>query len=328
MSLFVVAALVVCAIAMAFAPSAFGVVYNPGNMGYVSSAPGYCGWWVGWYPSTQVYSPVPFGPSARWFNQPVSVSKFVMGGVVPTSTITPLPTGTYYLNGGPAQSFITSPTPNLLSQEGVYVLRLYGANTIGSLYESTSVVGVDRTRPKSWCDAAPVYDGSARVTITATDTLSGIELIFSSLDGASDMCTIALPASGDSAWVDAGVGSHVLTWLSIDNAGNIEGRHSATFAVNPIGFRPSLSNVRAGVSKRKVKFSGTVSPITSNATLRLLVERKIGGKWKTHANYFVLVRRYQSSWTLTKSLSKAGTFRVRAFEGTSASPKLTQFRLK
>lgn len=312
---------------VATAASAFAAPAWPAALYYSSSSPGDNAWWFGELTHT---SPVPFGNNARWFNQDVALSNFYL---MPTthpsdSTIVPLATGTYTPVGGADQSFASTTTPVHLTRDGVYVFNLAGVNASSTAFVATASVGIDRTRPASWSDAVPIYDGTATVTISATDTLSGAEWIMYSLDGQSEYGTSTIPGNQFSTHAVAGVGSHSLSWQSVDNAGNFEGRHTVAFAVNPLGFQPTVGTVKTVVKKRKVFFAGNVSPLATSATVKLVVTRKSGAKWKSYGNYFLMVMKYHSGFGISKTFAKAGTYRVRAYEGTSASHKTTQFVVK
>jgi hypothetical protein len=89
-----------------------------------------------------------------------------------------------------------------------------------------------------------------------------------------------------------------------ENAGNFEHTHSATFAVNQTGYVPVLGKPR------------------------VTVRRLSGGVWRPFATYSVSVSRYASSYSLSKRISRAGAYRVRASEGAGASTWSKGFRIR
>jgi hypothetical protein len=234
----------------------------------------------------------------------------------------------YGLNGSALTSITASPK-RTFSAEGVYSFDATGS-LAGTSYEGTSTFGIDKTRPVSSSDVVPVYDGTATVTITDTDALSGPEYILYSLDGASDFATpTATPETTQDFSVSAVTttpGRHALTWYSVDNAGNQERWHETSFVVNAVGYKPVLGKPKVSVHKRTVVFGGSVTAATARKIVTLTVQR-LSGKTSV-ATYSVWAPKYASAYALSKYINKAGTYRVRATEGSGLSAWSNNFKIK
>jgi hypothetical protein len=88
---------------------------------------------------------------------------------------------------------------------------------------------VDETRPHTTSDAVSTYTGTATISLTATDALSGVAATYYRLDGGATTTytapvTIAPPASG--------AASHAMSFWSMDRAGNVETSTTANFTVD------------------------------------------------------------------------------------------------
>lgn len=261
-----------------------------------------------------------------WVNQPVTLSNFQLWNPAHTQQATV--TAKYYYWGSPVPY-----TGGELSAEGVYSLTATG--TSGADVETGTIswgFGIDRTVPAVTADVKPVYSPAATITITATDTLSGLEAFHYGVKGApvnfaEQVTTGTLTASVPPAWF-AGAGTHQVWWEAIDNAGNVtEG--SSAFIVRPANFSPTVSlkvtRVKTSKSKgkthyHKAKFSGSVSPLASNATLTFSV-RKYSSKsksYKAYKTYKLTIVKYAGSFSTTKSFSSSGKYEVRASFGGGA----------
>lgn len=273
-----------------------------------------------------------FGNTGVWSNQNISIVGTPTLSNASTTTPIPLMYLAYSLNGG-APVNITSAPHVTLTQEGVYTWDGVGILNAVSYESTTTVLRIDKSRPTSWSNAVPVYDGTATVTMTATDTLSGAGFVVYSVDNVTDFASSVGPYLG-SFPVTATInvtdpGAHSMSWFSIDRAGNHEAWHSASFRVNALGYVPQLGKPSTSVKKtRKVTFKGSVTPATSNRALKLTVQRKNGKVWKPFAVYSATVSRYMGSYSVMKYVSKAGTYRVMTAEGTGASVWSKNFVLK
>jgi hypothetical protein len=242
---------------------------------------------------------------------------------------------TFSVNGSAPQTFTA---PVTFTAEGTYTVNAGSIDGSGTPFEWTIenwvhdgiVGGIDRTKPTVACNAVPVYNGEATITVSEADSLAGVRAIFVSLDGGgywgrsfyrSQMPTGSLD-------VTAGVGSHTLDFHAYDFAGNFVLGKRVSFSVNPIGYKPKLSMVTVGVKGHRVSFRGTVTPAATRATVKLVVDRKVDGVWKYgYATYFVPLHKYASSFWMRTKIGRHGTYRVRAYEGTGKSPKSTVFEI-
>ena len=294
---------------------------------------------AGWNHGNQNNTMSPILPSPAdgfrgWFNQNVTFSNLVITD--------PEFDGDVIL-GDPFWQFSTdgsSWTPNtpFVDSMAVSAEGLYGLNAAGTDDTETADVangsvvpafGIDKTRPASTSDAVPYYSATALVTITATDTLSGVENLQTSVDGGPwDWANDADPGSLFAVPVAFGPGTHTLSWHVFDNADNIDS-HSVSFTVRPVGFIPNVSLTAKplkGNSRERpnAKFSGSVSPLASNTTLKLTVQRynKKTKKWSNYSAFTITVPKYAGSCSLTKFFKSDGQYRALAsFGGGSSSLK-------
>ena len=281
------------------------------------SSPGNMGWDFGNHNST-----------LTWFNQDVSIDDTPTMSTESTTDI-PLSYFAYQFNGGTLTSITANPM-RTFSAEGIYSFEATGSDLLATAYESSATLGIDKTRPTSVSDVVPVYDGSAAITIEATDTLSGLEDTVYILDGTPEFATPPpFPPDAVSAVVNVATdGQHTLSWYAVDNAGNHERMHTSTFRVNEIGYTPVLGRPSVSVKRvRNVTFSGSVTPATTAKTVWLTVQRLNGRTFRPFATYSVRVPRYASQYSIRKHFTRAGTYRVRAFEDTGASTWSRSFKL-
>lgn len=261
-----------------------------------------------------------------WYNQDVSLTGIVFE--TPGYVGIPLSHLAYSYNGSAYTSITASPL-RTFSAEGIYAFDATGTLSAVS-YEGTGSMGIDKTRPSSSSNMVPVYDNSAVITITATDTLSGPQFIVYSLDGASDYATDTPDLntlSGD-VFVHA-AGWHTLRWFTIDNAGNFEHSHQVSFLINASGYTPVLGKPHVSVRKgHTATFTGSVTPGATNKMVALTLQRKSGKSFKPFATYSVKVPKYASAYAIVKYITKAGTYHVKAAEGAGASVWSKNFTIK
>jgi hypothetical protein len=314
---FLVLVAVVASVLGSVVASADAIVYTPASLVMATSSPGNATW---------------FGATGSWSNQDVSILGTPTLSVATTTTPIPITSLGYSLSGGTLVD-ITGQRPTL-TQEGIY--RFDGIGVLDAVsYESTGgVLRIDKTRPTSLSNAVPVYDGTATVTMTATDTLSGVAFVVYSVDGVlGDFTTPLTPYGGSlplTSTVDVSTpGWHTLSWFSIDRAGNHEFRHTVSFRVNATGYVPILGKPSVSVHRvRKATFRGSVTPATSSRAIVLTLQRKSGKKWKNYATYHATVARYVGTYSVTRHVTKAGTYRVRVAEGAGVSVWSKNFVLR
>jgi hypothetical protein len=275
------------------------------------------------------------GNNFEWFNQNVRI--YGLGIVDPDADDDVVVTGAWWqfssdgTTWGAVHTLAGPAFSGTVAAEGLYSVTATGTdeddvNATGTL---TPAFGIDKTKPVSTSDAVPIYSGTALVTIAATDTLSGIENLQYSVDGGPfDWSSDADPGLAFTVPVTFGPGTHTLTWHAFDNAGNIDS-HTVSFIVRPVGFVPSISlNVTHGTGTEHklhtVKFAGSVSPISTSMSLTVTVQRwsASSGKYLAYTSYTVTVPMFMSSYSLTKYITRDGTYRAKAaFDGRTTSWK-------
>ncbi len=131
----------------------------------------------------------------------------------------------------------TCPANSIISGEGTAQQQ---ARTVFDLAgnaasANSTPVNVDLTAPVTSASAIPPTASSVTVTFTATDNLSGVASTNFSVDGGANQV-------GTSVTFNT-VGTHTLTYYSVDKAGNVEGTHVATvnISVNAPTITASLS---------------------------------------------------------------------------------------
>jgi hypothetical protein len=313
-----VLAIAVAAVLTGVATTAFAAPVSATLQLPFEAAPGDTGWDLGNMAS-----------SVTWANRAIAIVDTPTIAAVGTDTLVPVSYFGYSFNGSEFTSITASPM-RAFSEEGIYSFEASGSLETTS-YEATTgpYFGIDQTRPTSTSDLAPVYDSVATITITATDALSGAGDIVYSVDGDADY---AEPKSYEDTLsaevVVTAPGRHTLSWFTVDNAGNFEHTHSTTFAVNQTGYVPVLGKPRVSVRNRTATFAGSVTAATATKTVSVTVRRLSGGAWRPFATYSVSVPRYTSSYSLSKRISRAGAYRVRASEGAGVSSWSKGFRIK
>jgi putative cell wall-binding protein len=128
----------------------------------------------------------------------------------------------YRLGPGPEQVYAGEVVT--VSEEGTTVVSYWSTDRTGNVEDvHRARIGIDRTPPVTTFDAPASHAGSLRVTLSASDALSGVARTSCSLDGG--------------AWTDAAAldvdtnGMHTLRFRSADAAGNVEDTRTVTFTV-------------------------------------------------------------------------------------------------
>jgi hypothetical protein len=287
--------------------------------------------WLGWGGRLGIF----------WSNQNTSLAETpTLYSDSASGTIT-LDSLAYSHNGSAYTSMTADPTGYVFSTEGLYSFEATGTDEGDESYVATDAIGIDRTRPTSRSNLVPVYTGSALITITVTDHLSGPAYIYYWLDGDSQYCypdnrrfvrarsvsegrslasrSIYWGETLDVSLSTATPGRHRLNWFTVDFAGNHEAWHQTTFQVNRTGYVPVLGRPWARVDGHRVSFRGSVTAASHKRYVTLTVQRRSGGSWVSHATYTGSVTKYQSAYFIKKSIGTHGTYRVKATQGTGKS---------
>ena len=141
--------------------------------------------------------------SAGWFNTPVTV----------------------HFTATDALSGVASISPDvLLSSDAASQTASGDATDVAGNNATATVsdINIDTQPPTTTDDHATTYTAGATISLSATDTLSGVAATNWSLDG--------VPGSGTLVTTSV-LGNHALAYASTDFAGNTETTHNVTFAV-------------------------------------------------------------------------------------------------
>jgi hypothetical protein len=183
-----------------------------------------------------ITSPVDNSGSFAWFNQDVTLLNFhIVDSVDGDDDVIPTG-GTYRINTdgtgyGASADFTGDPT---FSAEGVYSIVAIGVDAVTLTGVTGTAVepafGIDKTKPTSTSDATAAYaGGTATISITATDTMSGVQDVRTSLDsGPWDYTWDGTTGNTVVDVTTAIPGAHTLKWEVFDNAGNME-THTVSF---------------------------------------------------------------------------------------------------
>lgn len=179
-------------------------------------------------------SPVDSSGAFPWFNKPVDITDFAFpsrgNGVVALSS------ATYSSNTGGGYSAPHALVgPYRLSDDGVYSIAATGTDTVGDVGGQVApAFGIDQEAPVVTTDRVAFYGGTPTVTVSATDTMSGVENVIFNVDGNSNDSwepDVADPAHFSVGFPFAGQGVHTFNWAAFDNAGN-ETQGTETFVVD------------------------------------------------------------------------------------------------
>ncbi|MGG3466031.1 hypothetical protein ABES02_00380 [Neobacillus pocheonensis] len=130
---------------------------------------------------------------------------------------------TYYSIDGADFNEGTSLT---VEKEGKHEVTFYSVDNAGNIEEKHTVaVNVDKTAPTTVSNLEEKWQtNTVNVELTATDDLSGVKTTYYSIDGADFN-------EGTSFTVEK-EGKHEVTFYSVDNAGNIEDKHTVVVNVD------------------------------------------------------------------------------------------------
>ena len=217
-------------------------------------------------------SPVDPSGTFFWFNKAVRVTAFDFAergnGALTFSG------ATFGLNTGSGYTSQTAlSAPYRLSYDGVYSIVASATDSGGTVSgEFTPAFGIDQTDPEVTTDRVPFYASNATVTVTATDTMSGIENVLFNVDGARNQVwepDASNPSSFSVSFPFIGTGVHIFSWAAFDNAGNAT-RGSETFSIDNVA--PTTT-------------SDLQSIYDGAATIHLTATDNVGGSGVAHTYY-------------------------------------------
>ncbi|MGV8082625.1 MAG: OmpL47-type beta-barrel domain-containing protein [Coriobacteriia bacterium] len=175
--------------------------------------------------------------------------------------------GTCYRIGESEPATYTAPLT--ISAEGTTDIEYWSVDASGNAEVSQSAtVKIDRTAPVTASDAQESYDGSATISLSANDALSGVDETFYSFDGGATAFT------GTKVTTDT-PGAYALTYWSQDAAGNIEKAQTTEFSVTD----PQAAAKQEG---RGLLDADTTPPVTS------IQSQALGGWARTFPVTFTL----------------------------------------
>jgi hypothetical protein len=191
---------------------------------------------------------------------------------------------TYYALDGAAPVVGTTVSTSVL---GSHTLSFWSVDVAGNIelanlvsFEVTAppVPVPDTTAPVTTSNVKATYAGSASITLTAVDNVggSGVAHTYYILDGAPQAEGLNVSTSV--------LGSHTLSFWSVDVAGNIELATAVTFevtvpapeATSTVTIKASLRNVHSG---HAVRLSGVLTPAKHGAKLALYVQKPGSTRW-------------------------------------------------
>jgi hypothetical protein len=184
----------------------------------------------------------------------------------------------YQVDGGPTQtgSVVT------VSTYGAHSLTFWSVDGAGNaeVPHSVSFMVNDTIPPTTSSDVVGAYFGTAVIHLTPVDNPggSGVAVTHYTVDGVFRQAYTA-PISVTAT------GTHTLTFWSVDNAGNVESTHSATFSVT--AQQPTLLSLKASASSlTKGKYVGLSSTLSGGIPAGTIVRYEVS---KPGSSTFVLV---------------------------------------
>jgi large repetitive protein len=115
-----------------------------------------------------------------------------------------------------------------ITTSGVHKISFYSVDKAGNKEDIKSVeVNVDLKAPVTTSDADDAWHaGAVTVNLTATDDLSGVDKTYYTVDGGDQQEGTSFAVSGS--------GKHVITFWSVDKAGNVEKANTAFVKIDSI----------------------------------------------------------------------------------------------
>ncbi len=220
--------------------------------------------------------------SAGWYRSAVAVT---LSGTDPLSGVA---STTYRLDGG---SWLTYGTPFSVAADGSHTLEFGSTDRAGNAEASKSVAfKVDATAPSTThalagtLGSGDYYVSDVTVTLTASDTTSGVASTQYRLDGGSWL-TYA------TSFVVSGNGSHLVEYRSTDAAGNGEATQSAPIQIGPVASSPPASTLSLTGTQGTGTWYVSAVVVTLAATdpggFAVTIKYRIdGGSWLTYNTPF------------------------------------------
>jgi len=220
---------------------------------------------------TVVETRSPALPSSGWFTSSVKVT---LSATDPGGSDASGIANTFYTNGsGTCTTKSTAGctvygSPFTVSTQGYNLFAYFTEDKAGN-FSSPVLLGVniDETAPTTTLSGSgnlvgKSFQSAVTITLTATDSLSGVKQTTYTLDGGAG--TAATVYSGP--FTVSTVGSHTITYGSTDIAGNVEATQGTGFGiVSPVSTSLSVSP-STSIAGTSVKLTASIMPTLSGGT--------------------------------------------------------------
>ncbi|MDR3687692.1 MAG: chitobiase/beta-hexosaminidase C-terminal domain-containing protein, partial [Coriobacteriia bacterium] len=188
----------------------------------------------------------------------------------------------YGINGSINTTYTAPLSFTADGQYNVYFRATDGAGNVEAT--KTALVRVDNTPPVTSTNATGVFNAVAPITLTASDSASGVSSTSYSLDGGGWK-------TGTSLSVNT-TGTHTLAYASVDKAGNAEATKTASFTVASLtrientdptivfvgSWTTALSSLRSGGSWAYTTTNGSTATLKFSGTSVVLITTT-GSSW-------------------------------------------------
>ncbi len=219
------------------------------------------------------------GGSGWYTSASVNVTLTAVGGVSGVAA-------TYYtVDGGSQQTYIGSPFT--VSGDGTHVITFWSADTAGNIEAAESdSVKIDTVSPSTTDSPAGTRGSngwytsqSVSVTLTAKDATSGVASTYYTVDGGSQQTYASSP------FIVSGDGTHVITFWSVDAAGNIEAAEFDSVKIDSVS--PSTTDSPAVTRNSNCCYTSasvsvTLTPIDATSRVASTYYTVDGGSQQTY----------------------------------------------
>ena len=217
------------------------------------------------------------GPGiTQWYKDSAQVT------LTRTDNLSGVRSTSYTIDGGPTQTYLS---PFTIQTDGSHTINYWSSDTAGNNEAQQSrVVNVDVNAPDTQISAGNgFYADPAQVTLTATDSGSGVANTFYRIDsGATQTYSGPFMVSGD--------GSRLIVYWSTDWAGHTENQHFFTLKVD--GLAPSTTISSTGTNGwngwRTSAVQVTLSPSDARSGVAATYYTLDGGPIQIYAGPFMV----------------------------------------
>jgi outer membrane protein assembly factor BamB len=182
-----------------------------------------------------------------WYADPVQVS------LTATDTMSSVTNTSYTVDGGSVQTFAN---PFTVSGEGNHVVSYWSVDSVGHAETHRSLtIKIDSSAPTTLLAKTGTagndgwYRGPVQVSLSATDTRSGVAASYYTVDGGA-----AQPYTGP--FTISANAEHQINFWSVDKVGNTESQQPASIKIDSVG--PVTQNAVSGQHGSNGYFTGPV----------------------------------------------------------------------